>query len=266
RRPRRPAVLHGGAPVRPARARQVLPARLSGAGSRRRRSMTVRDASGILLVEDDAETREAVTRVLADEGYRVIGADRGEAGTRALKTGQIAAVILDVSLPDANGFDLCRDWRAAGVRVPILMLTARTDVSSRVRGLDAWADDYLGKPFALSELRARLRALLRRGSDPLRRRVLTAGDLTIDFGRRQAWLGRAEVPLTRREIDVLERLAWARGHAVSRDDLLEEIWGESTPEATASLDVIIARLRRKLEEGEKESLIRTVRGFGYALA
>src|SRR5207245_2699230 len=191
RRPRRPAVLHGGAPVRPARARQVLPARLSGAGSRRRRSMTVRDASGILLVEDDAETREAVTRVLADEGYRVIGADRGEAGTRALKTGQIAAVILDVSLPDANGFDLCRDWRAAGVRVPVLMLTARTDVSSRVRGLDAGADDYLGKPFALSELRARLRALLRRGSDPLRRRVLTAGDLTIDFGRRQAWLGRA---------------------------------------------------------------------------
>jgi len=228
--------------------------------------MTVRDAPGILLVEDDAETREAVARVLADEGYRVVGAERGEAGTRALKTGQIAAVILDVSLPDASGFDLCRDWRAAGVRVPVLMLTARTDVSSRVRGLDAGADDYLGKPFALSELRARLRALLRRGSDPLRRRVLTLGPLTIDFGRRQAWLGRAEVPLTRREIDVLERLAWARGHAVSRDDLLEEIWGESTPEAAASLDVIIARLRRKLEKGDKESLIRTVRGFGYALA
>jgi len=228
--------------------------------------MTARDASCILLVEDDAETREAVSRVLADEGYRVVGVERGEAGTRALKAGAIAAVILDVTLPDASGFDLCRDWRAAGVRVPVLMLTARTDVSSRVRGLDAGADDYLGKPFALSELRARLRALLRRGSDPLRQRVLSVGDLSIDFGRRQAWLGEAEIPLTRREIDVLERLAWARGHAVSREDLLEEIWGESTPEAAASLEVIIARLRRKLEKGDKESLIRTVRGFGYALA
>jgi DNA-binding response OmpR family regulator len=146
------------------------------------------------------------------------------------------------------------------------MLTARTDVSSRVRGLDAGADDYLGKPFALSELRARLRALLRRGSDPQRPRLLTCGDVTVDFGRRQAWRGDAEIPLTRRELDVLERLAWARGHAVSRDDLLGEIWGESTPEAAASLDVIIARLRRKLETGGRESLIRTVRGFGYALA
>src|SRR5207249_11027797 len=207
-----------------------------------------------------------VARVLADEGYRVVGAERGEAGTRALKAGAIAAVILDVTLPDASGFDLCRDWRAAGVRVPVLMLTARTDVSSRVRGLDAGADDYLGKPFALSELRARLRALLRRGADPERARLLRLGPVTLDFGRRQAFVGKTEVPLTRREIDVLERLAWARGHAVSRADLLEEIWGESTPEAAASLEVIVARVRRKLERGDKESLIRTVRGFGYALA
>jgi two-component system OmpR family response regulator len=227
--------------------------------------MTAREAPCILLVEDDAETRDALSRFLTDEGYRVVSAARGEAGTRALKAGTVAAAILDVGLPDVSGFDLCRDWRAAGLRLPVLMLTARTDVSSRVQGLDAGADDYLGKPFALSELRARLRALLRRGSDPLRRRRLTLGPLTIDFGRRQAWIGEVEVPLTRREIDVLERLAWARGHAVSRDDLLEEIWGESTPEAAASLEVIVARLRRKLEKGDKESLIRTVRGFGYAL-
>ena len=220
----------------------------------------------IVLVEDDAETREMVTHALAEDGYQVIGADRGDAGTRALKTAEIAAVILDVWLPDGSGFDLCRSWRAAGVRVPILMLTARTDVSSRVKGLDAGADDYLGKPFALSELRARLRALLRRGADPERPRVLRRGGVTVDFGRRQAFVEKAEVPLTRRELDVLERLAWARGHAVSRDDLLEEIWGESTPEAAASLEVIVARVRRKLERGDKESLIRTVRGFGYALA
>ena len=228
--------------------------------------MTARNTPAILLVEDDAETRDAVSRVLADEGYRVIGAERGEAGTRALKGADVAAVILDVWLPDVNGFDLCRSWRAAGLRVPVLMLTARTDVSSRVQGLDAGADDYLGKPFALSELRARLRALLRRGADPQRQRVVRIGEAILDFGRRQAWLGSVEVPLTRREIDVLERLAWARGHAVSRDDLLEEIWGESTPEAAASLEVIVARLRRKLDRGHGESLIRTVRGFGYALA
>lgn len=178
----------------------------------------------------------------------------------------MAAVVLDVWLPDGTGFDLCREWRAHGLRVPVLMLTARTDVSSRVQGLDAGADDYLGKPFALSELRARLRALLRRGSDPLRERVLRRGALSVDFGRRRAWLLDREVPLTRREVDVLERLAWAQGHAVSREDLLEELWGEASSEAGASLEVIVARLRRKLEQGQKEGLIRTVRGYGYALA
>ena len=219
----------------------------------------------ILLVEDDAETRDVVMAALGEEGYQVHGAASGEAGTRALKTEEIAAVILDVGLPDTTGFDLCRAWRAAGVRIPVLMLTARADVTSRVKGLDAGADDYLGKPFALSELRARLRALLRRGADASRERRMRLGPVTLDFSRRQAWLGAVEVPLTRREIEVLERLAWARGHAVSRADLLEEIWGESTPEAAASLEVIVARLRRKLERGGKESLIRTVRGFGYAL-
>jgi two-component system OmpR family response regulator len=220
----------------------------------------------ILLIEDDAETRDVVSRALGEDGYAVVSADRGASGTRALKAGGIAAVILDVWLPDGTGFDLCRGWRTVGLSVPVLMLTARTDVSSRVQGLDAGADDYLGKPFALSELRARVRALLRRGTDPVRERLLRRGDLTVDFGRRLAWLGTAEVPLTRREIDVLERLAWGQGHAVSREDLLEEIWGESSREAAASLEVIIVRLRRKLEQGEKESLIRTVRGYGYALA
>src|SRR2546425_6378877 len=125
--------------------------------------MTARDAPCILLVEDDAETREAVSRVLTDEGYRVVGAERGEAGTRALKAGTIAAVILDVTLPDASGFDLCRDWRAAGVSVPLLMLTARTHVSSPGRGLDARAGDYFRKPLAPSQLRAPLPAPFRGG-------------------------------------------------------------------------------------------------------
>jgi two-component system, OmpR family, response regulator len=220
----------------------------------------------ILVVEDDAETRELVARALTEDGYSVVTADRGALGTRTLEAGQVAVVVLDVWLPDGTGFDLCREWRAQGFLTPVLMLTARTDVSSRVQGLDAGADDYLGKPFALSELRARLRALLRRATDPLQERVLRRGGLSVDFGRRQAWLEGHEVPLTRREVEVLERLAWAQGHAVSRDDLLEEIWGEASPEAGASLEVIVARLRRKLDQGQREGLIRTVRGHGYALA
>jgi DNA-binding response OmpR family regulator len=223
-------------------------------------------SEAILVVEDDGETRRVVADALVAEGHRVTAVGRADAGTKALRTGGIAAVVLDVWLPDGNGIDLCREWRRSGIRVPILMLTARTDVSSRVKGLDAGADDYLGKPFALSELRARLRALLRRGARPIDEQVLERGRVRIDFGRRQAWLGPAEVPLTRRELDVLERLFSAKGHAVSRDDLLEDVWGDATPEAAASLEVIIARLRRKLEDQAGAALIRTLRGYGYALS
>jgi two-component system, OmpR family, response regulator len=230
------------------------------------KSRAVAAADTVLVVEDDAETRRVVEEALAADGHRVTAVGQGEAGGKILRAGGIAAVVLDVGLPDGSGIDLCREWRRAGIRVPILILTARTDVSSRVKGLDAGADDYIGKPFALSELRARLRALLRRGTRPVAEQVLERGPLRVDFGRRQAWVGSAEVPLTRRELEVLERLFWAKGHAVSRDDLLEEVWGKATPETAASLEVIIARLRRKLEGGAGTVLIRTLRGYGYALA
>jgi DNA-binding response OmpR family regulator len=220
----------------------------------------------VLVVEDDAETRRVVEEALQADGHRVTAVGRGDAATRAVRAGGIAAVVLDVWLPDGNGIDLCREWRSAGLRVPILMLTARTDVSSRVKGLDAGADDYLGKPFALSELRARLRALLRRGTPAGGEQVLERGGLRVDFARRQARAGAVEIPLTRRELDVLERLFWAGGRAVQRDDLLDELWGRATPEAAASLEVIVARLRRKLEEPAGGPLIRTLRGYGYALA
>ena len=222
--------------------------------------------AAVLVVEDDAETRKVVAEALGAEGHRVTAVGQVEGANQAVRGGGIDAVVLDVWLPDGNGIDLCREWRDAGVRIPILMLTARIDVSSRVKGLDAGADDYLGKPFALSELRARLRALLRRGAQPARERVLERGRLRVDFGRRQAWVGSVEVPLTRRELEVLERLFWAQGHAVSRDDLLEEVWGESTSETASSLEVIVARLRRKLEGPSEASVIRTLRGYGYALA
>jgi DNA-binding response OmpR family regulator len=206
-----------------------------------------------------------IAAALRGDGFEVGVEGRAQEARRALRTHEVALVILDVWLPDANGIDLCREWRASGVRTPILMLTARTDVASRVAGLDAGADDYLGKPFALAELRARLRALLRRGPQTAAERVLRRPNLTVDFQRRQAWVAGAEVPLTRRELDLLERLARGRGHAVARDDLLGDVWGEATEEAAASLEVILARLRRKLERGAKGSLIRTLRGYGYAL-
>ena len=220
----------------------------------------------ILLVEDDVATRKLVASTLAEEGLRVEVHGHGDGATRALLPGGFAAVVLDVSLPDVSGIDLCRQWRRLGVRVPILMLTARTDVASRVAGLDAGADDYLGKPFALAELKARLRAVLRRAVRPERDWVLRRRDVRVDFQRRQAWVGGNEVPITRREIEVLARLASSRGRAVARDDLLEDVWGEATEETAASLEVIVSRLRRKLEQGGREALIRTIRGHGYALA
>lgn len=223
-------------------------------------------ARAVLVVEDDAETRRVVAEALRADGHRVIAAGRCDEARQAMHADAIAAVVLDVWLPDGDGMDLCRDLRRAGAGVPVLMLTARSDVSSRVKGLDAGADDYLGKPFALSELRARLRALLRRGTPGSPQPILERGTLRVDFARRQAWAGGVEIPLTRREIDVLERIVRAKGRAVQRDDLLEELWGRATPETAASLEVIVARLRRKLDEPAGGPLLRTLRGYGYALA
>lgn len=220
----------------------------------------------ILLVEDDRETRALVASALAEAGHEVeVAANAGAARVALRRTG-FGAVVLDVGLPDGSGIELCREWRRAGVSVPILILTARTDVASRVAGLDAGADDYLGKPFALAELRARVRALIRRGASLPQERIVKHGDLVMDFARRVVLRGGVEVPITRRELEVLERLARAGGHAVSRDDLLEDLWGESTVEAGASLEVIVGRLRRKVDAPGSERVIRTIRGYGYALS
>ena len=219
----------------------------------------------VAVVEDDREMRELLREALGNQGYAVTAVGGGAAASEIVGSGNADAVILDVWLPDADGVELCRGWRRAGVRIPILMLTARTDVAARVAGLEAGADDYLGKPFALAELRARLGALLRRGGRPLRGEVFRRGTVAVDFGRRQAWVGGEEVAITRRELEVLERLAEAGGHAVSRDDLLQDVWGEATRETAASLEVMVARLRRKLERPGGSPLVRTVRGYGYAV-
>jgi two-component system OmpR family response regulator len=219
----------------------------------------------VLVVEDDEETRELVQEALAAAGHQVEAVGLASQADAAARAGGVDAVVLDVWLPDGDGTEVCRAWRQSGLGMPILMLTARTDVGSRVSGLDAGADDYLGKPFAMAELRARIAALLRRGSRPVGRVPYRRGGTRIDFARRQAWNQGREVPITRRELAILERLAHEPGQVVPRQALLEAVWGESTAEAAASLEVLVGRIRNKLDP-EGLGLIRTHRGVGYAIA
>jgi two-component system OmpR family response regulator len=218
----------------------------------------------VVIVEDDREMRQLLLDALGNDGYAVTAVGQGSEASEVVLQESVDVVVLDVWLPDVNGVQLCQDWREEGIRTPILMLTARTDVSSRVAGLEAGADDYLGKPFALAELRARLGALMRRRGRSLRGEMFRRGAVAVDFGRRRAWVGGREVAVTRRELEVLERLAEASGHAVSREDLLRDVWGEATRESAASLEVMVARLRRKLDHPGGR-LVRTLRGYGYAL-
>lgn len=221
--------------------------------------------STVVVVEDDAETREFVARALAEEGLDVRVAARAEPARALLRDGGVGLVVLDVGLPGATGFDLCEELRREGFDVPILMLTARSDVASRVEGLEKGADDYLGKPFALAELRARVRALLRRARTAPPAAIVEHAGIRVDLRRRRAFRGDEELPLTRRELDLLVRLMKARGVVVPREALLEDVWGRDTPEAAASLEVIVSRLRRKLPRPDGGSLVRNVRGVGYAL-
>jgi DNA-binding response OmpR family regulator len=215
----------------------------------------------LLVVDDEAEMRELLTRNLG----RVHGVKTAASCREAeelIEASSFDVVVLDVMLPDGSGIELCSRLRAEGVLTPILLLTAKGEVRSRVAGLDAGADDYLGKPFALSELRARVAALGRRG--PLRRdRAVVLGPLVVDLEGRRVNLNDRALPLTARELSIVDLLATRAGKIVAREELLESVWGEGTESAGASLDVLIARIRRKL--GEYAHLLQTVRGVGYSL-
>jgi len=228
-----------------------------GAGHGREYNRTMR----VLLIEDSPPTRELLVRSLSDDGIVVTAATRLSTGLRAATVAEFDAIVLDLMLPDGDGLDLCRTLRANGLTTPILCLSARGDVSERVRGLDAGADDYMRKPFALVELRARLRSLVRRRRNA-GSRTLESGALRIDFAARKLTRGGVEVPLTAREWLVLETLAMRAGTVVGRAELLEHGWGEQTPGALDSLEVILGRLRRKLAAPGQQSPIRTVRGEG----
>jgi len=218
----------------------------------------------ILVVEDDAAVREALERALGFEGYAVEVARDGAVALSMLREREYDLIVLDVMMPHLDGLETCRRIRAGGDNVPILMLTARTAVDDRVEGLDAGADDYVTKPFALDEILARIRALLRRSLDDVSS-VMKVGDLVIDPGARTATRSGREMNLTKTEFDLLHLLALTPGIVIGRDRIYDEIWGIDFATTSNSLDVYIGYLRRKTEADDETRVIQTVRGVGYVL-
>jgi two-component system OmpR family response regulator len=218
----------------------------------------------VLLVEDDAKLVGAVARGLRHEGYAVDVVVDGEAALMSAGVWDYDAIVLDVMLPERDGFDVCATLRERDCWAPILMLTARGRVGDRIRGLDVGADDYLAKPFDFGELLARLRALVRRApaSRPVR---LEVGDLVVDPSTHEVSRAGVPVSLTAREFAVLEYLARHAGQAITRTAVLDHVWDENFEGPTNIVDVYVGYLRRKLEQPFERPLIRTIRGVGYVL-
>lgn len=223
----------------------------------------------ILVVDDERAVRESLRRALELEGYEVELAADGEEALERLRSGAaVDAVVLDILMPGIDGLEVCSRLRTGGNSVPVLMLTARAEVDSRVAGLDAGADDYLPKPFALAELLARLRALLRRtGGEEAgsRKRALRFSDLELDPGTREVSRDGRSIQLTRTEFALLELFLRNPRQVLTRSLIFERVWGYDFGPMSNSLDVYIGYLRRKTEEGGEPRLIHTVRGVGYAL-
>ena len=218
------------------------------------------------MVDDEPSVRQALQRALSFEGYAVRTADDGRAALDALLTDPADAVLLDVTMPGLDGLEVCRRLRAAGDRTPILMLTARHATADRVAGLDAGADDYLVKPFALEELLARIRALLRRvASDQPADEVLRVDDLTLEPASRIVRRGQRSIELTRTEFSLLELLLRNSGQVLTREVIFDRVWGYDFGANSNSLEVYIGYLRRKTEAEGERRLIHTVRGVGYVL-
>ncbi len=218
----------------------------------------------ILLADDDRRIRESLQRALTLEGYEVLTAPNGAEALKLHAQRRADLLLLDVSMPDVDGLSVCRAVRAANDDTPILMLTARHETTDRVKGLDAGADDYLVKPFALEELLARLRARLRKveSSEPGR---MTLVDLTMDVKGRRVFRDGASLELSRTEFDLLEVLLLNAGVVLSREQLYEEVWGGELDSESKTLDVYVGYLRKKLGARGGPQLLHTVRGAGYVL-
>jgi two-component system response regulator MprA len=218
----------------------------------------------VLVVDDEPAVRQALDRALRFEGYETETAVDGLGALSAIAERPADAVVLDVAMPRVDGLEVCRRLRAAGDPTPILLLTARVAVSERVAGLDAGADDYLVKPFALEELLARLRALLRR-SGPADDDVLRFGDLSLDPATREVTRGERRIELTRTEFLLLELLLRNARQVLPREVIFDRVWGYDFGANSNSLEVYIGYLRRKTESDGEARLVHTVRGVGYVL-
>ncbi|WP_246004813.1 response regulator transcription factor [Nocardioides marmorisolisilvae] len=223
----------------------------------------------ILVVEDDDGIAVPLVRTLEREDYQVERVDTGTAGLERAAAGDIDLVLLDLGLPDLDGLDVCRQLRSNGYEGGVMILTARGGELDRVVGLDVGADDYLGKPFALAELLARTRALLRRAGrgtgTPAPAEATTESGIRVDRGSRRVWVQDAEISLTSKEFDLLALLDSERGTVFTRERLMDEVWDENWFGSTKTLDVTIGRLRQKLEESKAPVAIVTVRGVGFRL-
>jgi two-component system, OmpR family, copper resistance phosphate regulon response regulator CusR len=218
----------------------------------------------ILLVEDEADAAHLLAKGLREQTFAVDIASEGAEAVHMASLNNYDLIILDVMLPVKDGFEACRELRAAGSSVPVLMLTARDGVRDRIEGLDSGADDYLIKPFDFHELMARVRALLRRGPS-LRPETIETDDLKIDTSSHSVQRGGQSIKLTAKEYALLEYLARRAGQLVSRPEIAEHVWDETFDPFSNLIEVYIQRLRRKVDEGREPKLIRTLRGEGYML-
>jgi DNA-binding response OmpR family regulator len=224
------------------------------------------DGDRVLLVEDEKSISEPFSRALEREGFAVVVAASIAAARTALEAGEPDIILLDLMLPDGDGRELARELRA-GSQVPIIMLTARGSEIDRVVGLELGADDYVVKPFAAAEVIARIRAVLRRSRQRQPGQPAALGEVKVDVAARRAWLRGEELSLTRKEFDLLARLARSPGQVVTREDLMSDVWDENWFGSTKTLDVHMAALRRKLaEDPAAPRYIQTVRGVGFRFA
>jgi two-component system response regulator MprA len=219
----------------------------------------------ILVVDDDRPVREALRRALTLGGYEVEAAEEGEQALELVAQALPDAVVLDLGLPGIDGLEVCRRIRRLGNRVPILMLTARDAVDDRIAGLDVGADDYMIKPFDVGELKARVRAVLRRAAPEGDPDVLSFAEISLDPARHGAQVGERFVELTRTEYQLLELLMINPRHVLSHSFIYDRVWGYDFGPASNALRVYVGYLRRKLEDAGARQLIHTVRGVGYAL-
>ncbi len=219
----------------------------------------------VLLVEDEKRIANFVAKGLRENAFAVDVAETGEAALYQTAINNYDAIILDVMIPDKNGFEVCRELREKGSQIPILMLTARDAVADRIAGLDFGADDYLTKPFAFGELIARLRAVLRRREKSFQPPRFVVGDLEIDAQSQRVWRGGQEIALTAKEFAVLEYLARNAQRVIGRAELSEHCWDETYDPFSNTIEVFINRLRKKIDAEDKTPLLHTKRGAGYIL-